>query len=188
MKKRVQKLHEALVSEQMITYHLAAASELKHYGYVVGVGASFALIQVVDANIVCLNGYFALPLTEMRKVVVHADDYLLYRALEMKKIRPEPQPDILLLDFPGLLSSANAHFPLINVQVEYRWPDTCYIGRVDTLTKNRVRLREIDPEGQWSRNRSYRFKDITRVEFGGGYENALWMVAEHDRRRSAPQG
>jgi hypothetical protein len=188
MKKRVQKLYEALTTGQMICYRLAAEPEVRHYGFVVGVEASFALIHYCNLNIVCLDGYSTVPLTEMRKVQMVDEEAFLSRALQVKGMQPLPQPDILLLDFPGMLSSANAHFPLITVHIDHQEPDTCYVGRVETMTSKTLTLRQINIHAQWSRSRSFKFKDITRVEFGGGYEQALWMVAEQDRRRATPQG
>jgi hypothetical protein len=109
------------------------------------------------------------------------------RALAYRQIEPFPQPDILLVDLPGLLSSANAHFPLVTVLLEYKHPDICYIGRVHKITGKNLWLREISPAARWEIKPSrYKLKHITRVEFGAGYEEALWQVSEHERLTSQP--
>jgi hypothetical protein len=51
------------------------------------------------------------------------------------------------------------------------------------MTEKTVTLRKIDIEANWVKQpERFRLGDITRVEFGGGYETALWQVAEQDRR------
>lgn len=183
MEKRILKLHEALTTGQLIRYRLAS-DDLTYYGFVVGVGATFALLHSCNADVVCLNGYVAVPLTEMRGVRLLDETEVLTRALLLKGEAPQPQLDILPFDFPGLLSSVNAHFPLLTLHLDRKWPDSCFIGRVDRMSGKSVTLRQIDPQGRWSGTTTYKFKDITRVEFGGGYEDALWKVSEHDRREA----
>jgi hypothetical protein len=41
-------------------------------------------------------------------------------------------------------------------------------------------LKEIDPQARWSRSRRYKFSNLTKVEFGGGYEDALARVSADD--------
>jgi hypothetical protein len=176
--RRVLKLYEAETSGALIRFRRAAAPNEKWYGYVVGVGAAFVLLHIVGSDGVYLNGYTALPLTEIRKIELLSETEFLHRALQMKRIAPKPQPDILLLDFPGLLSSANTVFPLVTIHPENKWPGTCHIGRVEQVTKKTVTLYEIDPQAHWDWSETYRFKDITRVDFGDGYADALWLLSE----------
>jgi hypothetical protein len=54
-----------------------------------------------------------------------------------------------------------------------------------------VRIQEIDPDAAWRREPSeYRISQITRVDFGGGYEEALALVAREGPtdRKGAPSG
>jgi hypothetical protein len=187
MKKRVQKLHEALTSGALVRWHHASLPEVSCWGYVVGMGATFALLHSVGVDATILNGYMAVPLTEMRKVRLCDEEDFLHRALRLKGIQPKPQPDILLLDFPGLLSSVKVLFPLVTLRREYKDGDLCYIGHVVNLTEKSVALRCIGRQAEWQDRYPFRYKDITRIEFGGGYEEALWMVSEYDRRWAAAQ-
>ena len=56
-------------------------------------------------------------------------------------------------------------------------PDVCSIGRVQGVNWGRVSLLEIGPDAIWEdKPDEFRIKEITRVNFGGDYENALYLV------------
>jgi len=56
-------------------------------------------------------------------------------------------------------------------------PNVCWIGRVHGLDRSRVSLLEIGPDARWEDSpEEYRVAEITRVSFGGEYENALHLV------------
>jgi hypothetical protein len=57
-------------------------------------------------------------------------------------------------------------------------PSVCYIGTVASLTEKTVTMRMIDPDARWADAKRLRFENLTKVEFGGGYEEALAMVAK----------
>lgn len=186
LERRILKLYEAETSGTLVRFQTRADAGRRQCGYVVGVGATFALFHMVETDTMRLNGYTALPLAEICKARLLENEFV-HRALRMKEMRAVPQPDILLLDFPGLLSSANTVFPLVTIHPENKWPGTCHIGRVERVTKNSVTLFEIDAQAQWAGSGTYRFKDITRVDFGDGYAEALWQLSEPLERTTTPE-
>ena len=147
-------------------------------GYVVGVSECFVMLHLLDPNFVNLNGYIVLRSDDVRRYRVRDDnDFFLNRALKLKGIRPALPAAIDLTSFGTLLESANKQFPLLTIHRELMDPDICFIGQVEKLTDKTVTLKEIDPGARWERVRRYNFRDITRVEFGGGYEDSLALVA-----------
>jgi len=75
------------------------------------------------------------------------------------------------------LRSAGRAFPLVAIHREKVDPDVCHIGRVVNIKRGRVVLLEIRPDATWEDGPSeYRLNEITRVNFGGDYENALHIV------------
>jgi hypothetical protein len=51
------------------------------------------------------------------------------------------------------------------------------IGRVTGIANGRVSLLEITPGAKWDKHpEEYRLREITRVDFGGDYEEALHLV------------
>lgn len=193
MKKRtrhIMTLTTALQSGQMVRVVAKPTPDVALDGYVVGISETFVLLHLLDGGYhMTLNGYATLPLSEIKKARVLDDfDSFSDRALKVKSIFPKPQPDLLLLDFPGLLSSADAHFPLVTIHLERLDRDCCFIGRVEKLTKRSLWLQKIDASAQWTESEKFRFEDITRVDFGGGYEEALWLVNQNERAAAAAQG
>lgn len=153
-------------------------------GYVIGVSEVFVMLHALDTNYINLNGYIVLRSEDIRRYRIRDDnEFFLNRALKLKGIVPVAQPEIDLSSFPALLSSAIAHFPLVTIHREVMDADTCFIGRVQKLTDKTVTLAEINPAAKWGRIRRYNFKDITRIDFGGGYEAALALVAEDEARK-----
>lgn len=76
-----------------------------------------------------------------------------------------------------LLSSASRVFPLVTVHREPVDPDVCWVGRILSVERGRVSLLEINPDASWEEKPNhFRLSEITRVSFGGDYENALHLV------------
>ena len=72
---------------------------------------------------------------------------------------------------------AGRAFPLVAIHTEEEDPEVCFIGRVLGVTQRRLRLVEINTDATWeSEPTEYRLDAITRVDFGGGYEDALHIV------------
>jgi len=45
-------------------------------------------------------------------------------------------------------------------------------------------MQAIDPNAEWEKDfTKIAFKDITKIEFGNGYENALNLVAEYREKQ-----
>jgi hypothetical protein len=56
------------------------------------------------------------------------------------------------------------------------------VGAFVRSTAKTVALFEISPTAEWEKVTRFRVADITRLDFGGGYEDALWRVAAEDGR------
>jgi len=93
-----------------------------------------------------------------------------------REMRPPP-PRLSLESIEDLLISANREFPLVTIHREDADPDVCHIGRVMSIAHGRVSLLEINPDANWDDEpMEYRLVEITRVDFGGDYEEALHLV------------
>ena len=77
----------------------------------------------------------------------------------------------------GLIRTEADVAPLVTLHTEVVDPTVCFIGRPARLTHRSVRLLEITPQGEWhDRPTKWVFSDVTRVGFGGRYEDALALV------------
>jgi hypothetical protein len=148
-------------------------------GFVVGMSDDLALLHLVHALTLTFNGYL---IVRLRDVIDCQDDTsFVPAALKLRGERPVPQLDILLDDIPGVLSSVGAHFPLMDVLQEKR-EAPCHVGRITRLDAKRAHLTPLDEDGFWQEPVAIRFKNITRVHFGDGYNDGLWLVARHRPR------
>jgi hypothetical protein len=149
------------------------------YGYPVGIAEEWVLFHAIEADVMTLNGYMAVRIKDIEKV--RPDTDFLMRALSALGESPIRQPDIILADLPSLLQSANEKFPLLNIHLEVRRPEECYVGRIARVGKNKIHLWSISPKARWwNSTYKYSYEEITLVEFGDGYVNALWMLGQQE--------
>jgi hypothetical protein len=79
--------------------------------------------------------------------------------------------------------SASRAFPLVTIQREQIDRNVCSIGRVLGVKRGRLSLLQINPHATWDEKPTeYRLSEITRVNFGGDYENALYLVGGNPSR------
>ncbi|HEY6308778.1 MAG TPA: hypothetical protein VI488_20245 [Candidatus Angelobacter sp.] len=146
-------------------------------GYVLDVGPQFFLIVLINDEI-RFNGFQCFRLADVRKLQVPAN-YAAFVEAALKK-RGERMPtklSVSVASLPELLLTANDAFPLITIHREQVDPDVCHIGRIAELHEGRLSLLEIGPDARWdAKPIEYRLREITRVDFGGGYEGALHLV------------
>jgi hypothetical protein len=146
-------------------------------GYVLDIGPQFFLIALVSDGI-RPNGFQCYRLSDIRKLRV-PDKYARFHEAVLKKrgIRFPKKPRVDVTCLAELLLTANRVFPLVTIHREKADPSACWIGRVVDLSRGRVTLLEIGPDACWDDElESYRLSEITRVDFGGDYENALQLI------------
>ena len=66
---------------------------------------------------------------------------------------------------------------LVTIYRETVKPDTCWIGKITKMTEREVSMLEIGPDAEWrDKPTTFKLKEITEIDFGGGYEEALSLV------------
>lgn len=148
-------------------------------GYVVGVGPElFAMCLVSD--LIVFNGFQVFRLVDLSSVEVPAPHAgFVERALRLREAKRPPDPSVDLKDLPSLVRSAAVAFPLITVHREIEDPGVCHIGVVEQVTHDALVLKTIGPDADWQDDReTFLLADITRVDFGGLYEDALSVAQE----------
>jgi hypothetical protein len=136
--------------------------------------------------------FFLLALVSDR---IRFDGAECFRCGDVRSLRPDPytafvetalrksrelkpkKPRVSVGSIEELLLSAGYAFPLVTIHRERVDPDVCWIGRVQGVDRGRLSLLEIGPDATWEDSpQEYRVAEITRVNFGGDYENALHLV------------
>lgn len=146
-------------------------------GFVAGIGPDFFALQLIDMS--CrIDGFSCLRYCDVTDLVVpgpHAQ--FLERALLARGQTPCGGLAIDLTSLPTLIQSAGKAFPLVTIHYE-KEDEACYIGRVQSVTASEVHMLDISPDAQWNSMPTVRsLSGITRVDFGGAYEEALHLVA-----------
>jgi len=145
-------------------------------GYVVAVGPGLVMLAVVSDSI-RLNGYECYRLSDVSAVESAAHAEFIEAALEARGQPLPGRPKVSVDSIEDLLTTAGEAYPLITIHLEKADPEVCWIGRVLEVIDGHVALREIGPDAVWeSLPVAYPLQDITRVDFGGDYEAALFLV------------
>ncbi len=147
-------------------------------GYVVDASEEFLLLQLVDDRI-SLNGYSLLRICDITQLDTEVDHArFIEKALEIRK-KTVKQPMLVdLTDINTVIKSIDQNFPLLTLHRESINPDECWIGSLDSLGEKTVTINEMSPDAKWSGSKRINIDEITRIDFDGGYETALALVAK----------
>jgi hypothetical protein len=146
-------------------------------GFVVGLARDWLLLHKADER-AYLDGYSAVPVADVFDAwTVDPHATVTERALRLVGEHPKPLPELDLISARAVIEYADAHFPLVTVYVERNIPDVCYIGRIVRLAGDEFTLATITPGARWDGVETFAYDDVTRVEFGAKYEDALARVA-----------
>lgn len=147
-------------------------------GFVVGIGARWVALAKLDSR-VSFDGWTLLRLKDIQAVTVEPDpDSFTVKALQARSEWPPPSAAVELDDLHDAATTASAVAAMTSIFVEFDRPDICYIGSLLAADDKRLRVLEVDTQGQWRRkSRSIDPGDVTRIDFGGRYEDALALVA-----------
>ncbi|WP_093797275.1 hypothetical protein [Streptomyces sp. Wb2n-11] len=171
----LRRLDRAAGRGDLVRVHRSTRSADRIDGFVVGTTPAWTLLA--PCTDVQLDGWAAVRTPGITKVCRRGDGTsLTARALRRRGQWPVRMPAhaVPLDGLPALVEAACRDFGLISLHAERHAPDACWIGAVTGLRPRSLRLREVDPGARWSTDATkFRFKDITRVGFGGRYEQTL---------------
>lgn len=147
-------------------------------GYVVNSSEQWLLLLFVGDG-VSYEGFQAFRLQDVASLEVPSPRKAFYEAVLRKRgLRRPRTPGLDLSSTQELIHSAGKRFPLITLHREKADPDVCHIGQVVSTSSASVSILEVTPDATWSESPSvYRLAQITRVDFGGPYEEALALIA-----------
>jgi hypothetical protein len=98
-------------------------------------------------------------------------------ALRKRGERRPRNPRVSVASVEDLLRSANRLFHVAATHREGADPGSCRIDRVHHVDHRRVTLLGITPDATWEEKPGdVRLAEITRVDFGGDFEDALYAV------------
>lgn len=146
------------------------------FGFMLARNDEFTLIQEFDSSHFQLNGWIVFKNDSVKNFKVYDDQqYFLTEVVRFEKIRPR-SVEISIDSWADILASAAEKFPLIVIERERIERDACYIGKLVETKNNGFVLWDIDPSAEWDKKRNYKYKDVTKIQFGGKYETVLASV------------
>ncbi len=138
-----------------------------------GFGDTLILMHQLDWDVFVLNGYCLIRISDVRNYRIFSRDcYWQCKAARQKSFRPIA-PEISVATWRSAISGAAESFPLLCFETELRLPDKLWVGKPVAMTEKTLTVRGLDPYAEWCANSRFHFEDLTKVQFGGGYESAL---------------
>jgi len=185
MKKHYAGLMEALTDNKLVVLHRKSVDDNRMHGYVVGLSDAWVLLHLIDGSVVIPNGYKALRLADVSNFKVDedfVDEYLRLRGMYSSKV-----PQIELKDLHSLLLSISKNYPLFMIECERVEPGIGFVGQIEKLTKRSLFLEKIESTARWIGTEEFKLKDITSVDFGDGYVEALAWMDAHFKEQESPR-
>jgi hypothetical protein len=174
----LRRLERALAANDLVRVTRRGLRWDRRDGYVVAVGGKWLLLAAIDDR-VRPDGVSAVRVDDIKSVMVAKNqDRFVRQHLELHQAWPPDWATVAPLDKTrDLIESLGSTYPLIAVFIEDEDPDLCFIGRPERVTARSVHLREVTPQAEWRRGSKWTFGRISRLDAGGGYEEALAEVA-----------
>jgi hypothetical protein len=172
------KLADAMVSRQLV--RLTRKLEVGAFdGYVIALDEKWFVVLLIGSAIF-YDGFRAIRVQDVESLLIpspYGDFYK--KALRKRGLRRPSAPNLNISSTRELIESAGRRFPLVTIHQEKTDSEVCYIGRVISTSSSAFSLLEITPHAVWCDMPSiYRFSQITRIDFGGAYEQALYLVGD----------
>jgi hypothetical protein len=149
-------------------------------GYVLGVGSEFFLLGLLNDGFE-FQQYVCVRLKDVRRLEAPANRTRFYQ--KVRKLRGDKIPKRLALDLTNSASMVRSAMPsVLTIYQEKVRPGTCVIGYAVSTDDKNLEFLTIDPDAEWdSKPGYYRFKDITRIDLPGPYEQALLLAGGYPK-------
>lgn len=176
-KKNAINVDEIIANKWLVEINRKPLDKHPLFGFMLAYEDEFTIIQEFDQKMFCLDGFVVFRNDSVKNFIVYdKPDYFLSEVIEFEQIKPLPMPDITLSSWPDIIESVSKLFPLLVIKQEAIDRSVCYVGKLIETKKKGYSLRDIDPGAEWEKKRSYKFKDLTMLQFGGRYESVLATV------------
>jgi hypothetical protein len=94
---------------------------------------------------------------------------------------PEPAGFVDLASWESVVRTIHDNVPVVTFQRERADGDICHVGTGITILAEGIEADEVSIEGTIDGKFAINLEDLTRVDFGGGYERALWRMVQKTR-------
>jgi hypothetical protein len=154
------------------------ADDTPMYGFVVAESAALLVIHRVSDRY-DLDGYCAFPLGDVTSISESFKKRDLYqRAMQVKSQVPAALQKVEFSSMRTLMESAQDGFGALVISREKVEPGEVEVGTIRMTSEETYVLRWLTADAEWENDdRPFRYRDITKLEFGSEYEQTLLAVA-----------
>jgi hypothetical protein len=168
-------IREAAASGDAVEHRLLGSDHFWE-GFVVSVGETWAIVNVVNPVFVAFDGYEAVRFDSVMDAdVITEEDTFVLAALERRGEQPS-DPGLPLDDHRSLLAALASRYPLVALKDATGRDETLAVGRILSIGDDAVTLRRVDPAGQWTGEHVHAYKNIVAIRFGSAYNESLAQV------------
>lgn len=175
MPRSLKELARAVQRRQLVRIERAPIDTVPLDGFALGLSDRYLLVQHVEQT-VQLNGYMVVRLEDISSWQHHPFRDFVQQALGGRREEMQPLDKFPLEDLGQVLNAVKVRAPLVAIHTEKVDSHRCWIGKIASVTEHSLFLRKISAMAQWIEMERFRLRDITRIDWGGLYEQALWEV------------
>ena len=155
------------------------------HGYVLDVGPRLFLFLLVSDSL-RFDGFECYRIADVRRLRVDPYARFAEEALRLQKQGVKTKPNVDLSSMEALLGSVAKLADLVAIDRAEVKAGVCWIGKLQRSTDGRFGILEIGPDAEWdSEPTQLELNEITRVGWGGAYENALKLVSDDRASKKA---
>ena len=153
-------------------------------GFIVDASDSLVLFHQLDGDCFQLINHTVIRDKDIKAYrFFDKPKYWQYRAAKKFRLKPKRPAGVSVESLPALLKSINKRYPLLTIHPEKKKPDVCYIGPLLSMTEQTFTIDDLNCNAEWTGPRRMKWKDVTMVDFGGGYDRALAATAPKRPKR-----
>lgn len=135
------------------------------------------VLHVLSIDTFSPNGYAVIRTEDIEKYRIYTEEnFWFVPAARNRKIAPRPLRGMRCESLESTMESVQKRYPLMAIELELAQPDKRYVGVLEGMTDDFISIKGATPGGTWGKKCKLRKSDITRIDFGGGYETALSSV------------
>lgn len=181
-----EKILDAHKSGHIIRIHSEERTDGHVDGFVAAVGLEFFVLEILSETI-HLDGFNCMRFTDVTGCENPApyQEFML-KVIAARNLKRAPTPELNLSSLWSLLETGRKTFPIATLHMQYDDdPDeyeedlsnVCYIGEITEVRSTDVVMRCITPGAEWDpEQETFDLSNVYRVDFGGGYEEALLLA------------
>lgn len=181
-----EKILEAHKSGHIVRIRSEDRTEGHVDGFVAAVGVEFFALEIFNETI-HLDGLNCMRFTDVTGCESPAPYHeFKLRVIEARNLKRAPTPELNLSSLRSLLQTSQKTFPIATLHMQFDddpdeyeedLSDVCYIGEITKVRGTNVVMRCITPGAEWDPElETFDLNNVYRVDFGGGYEEALLLV------------